>query len=275
MTRGIDAAQPLVSIVMPAYNAAATIRQSIESVFAQTYPNWELLVVDDSSSDGTAEIVLGYIEDRRVHLIRGPGRAGAAGARNVALSHATGDLVAFLDSDDVWLPEKLDRQLRFMRETRAGLVFSAYWRMDGSGERLLSKVKVPVDVDYDRLLRSNCIGCLTAMYDRRLFPSQRMPDVASHARESWLCRQLGGRIGHEDYAFWLSLLKSELGREPEFALGMSEPLARYRISASSLSGNKARAAAFQWLVYRHVERLNWARAAWNFLHYAWHGLRKS
>lgn len=273
--QSIRHAAPLVSIVMPAFNAGTTIAASIRSVLNQTYANWELLIVDDGSTDNTRSVVGNFLADQRIRLLVGPGRGGPARARNVGLDAAKGDMVAFLDSDDQWIAHKTEVQLALMKRTGAALSYTAYWRVDIDGRTRRGQVEVPSSVTYESLLETNSIGCLTAMYDRRLFPDARMPDVGGSAEGTWLHRWLNGRIGHEDYAFWLALLRSSHARERErFASGINEPLALYRLSANSLSGNKLRAAAFQWLVYRRVEKLSLPNAAVSLLRYARHGLRK-
>jgi teichuronic acid biosynthesis glycosyltransferase TuaG len=273
--QSVGYADPLVSIVMPAFNAGATIADSIRSVLSQTHSNWELLIVDDGSTDDTGVVVGTFLSDRRIRLLKGAGRGGPARARNVGLDAATGDMVAFLDSDDQWIAHKTEAQLAFMKRTGAVLSYTAYWRVDIDGRTRRGQVEVPSSVTYESLLETNSIGCLTAMYDRRLFPDARMPDVGRLAEGTWLHQWLNGRIGHEDYAFWLALLRSSHahGRE-NFASGINEPMALYRLSANSLSSNKLRAAAFQWLVYRRVEKLSIPNAAVSFCRYARHGLKK-
>jgi len=268
-------AGPLVSIVMPAFNSGETIADSITSVLGQSHSNWELLIVDDGSTDDTRAVVSTFLSDRRIRLLKGAGRGGPARARNVGLEVASGDMVAFLDSDDQWVAHKTEAQLAFMKRTGAALSYTGYWRVDIDGRTRLGQVEVPSSVTYESLLKTNSIGCLTAMYDRRLFPDVRMPDVGRSAEGTWLHRWLNGRIGHEDYAFWLALLRSSPARgRAMFAGGINEPMAMYRLSANSLSGNKLRAASFQWLVYRHIEKLSLPSAAANFCRYAWHGLKK-
>lgn len=266
---------PLVSIVMPAFNAGMTIGESIRSVLDQTYANWELLIVDDGSTDNTRTIVSPFLADRRIHLLTGVGRGGPARARNVGLDAASGDMVAFLDSDDQWLAHKTETQMAFMLRTGASLSYTAYWRVAVDGHTRVGEIKVPSSVTYESLLQTNSIGCLTAMYDRRLFLEARMPDIGCMTKGTWIHRWLNGRIGHEDYAFWLAMLRSPAARHRDnFACGINEPMALYRLSANSLSGNKLRAAAFQWLIYRHVERLSWPRAASSFARYGFYGLKK-
>jgi glycosyltransferase involved in cell wall biosynthesis len=260
---------------MPAFNASVTIADSIKSVLDQTYANWELLIVDDGSTDSTKAVVSSFLADRRIRLLNGADRRGPAHARNVGLDAALGDMVAFLDSDDQWLPHKTETQLAFMLRTGAGLSYTAYWRVAADGYTRLGEVAVPCSLCYEALLQTNSVGCLTAMYDRRLFPKARMPDMALMTKGTLVYRWLNGRVGHEDYAFWLAMLRSSVAHDRNnFALGINEPMALYRVNANSLSGNKLRAAGFQWLIYRQVERLSWLQAATNFARYAIYGLKK-
>lgn len=266
---------PLVSIVMPAFNASATIADSIRSVLDQTHTNWELIIVDDGSTDNTREIVNPFLADQRIRLINGVGRSGPARARNIGLDAATGDVVAFLDSDDQWLANKTEMQLAFMLRTGASLSYTAYWRVAPDGRTRVGEIEVPPSVTYQSMLQTNSIGCLTAMYDRKLFSDARMPDIALITKGTTLHKWLKGRVGHEDYAFWLKMLRSPHARNRDhFACGINESTALYRLSANSLSGNKLRAAAFQWLIYRQVEKLSWPSAALNFARYTYYGLKK-
>ena len=262
---------------MPAYNASATIEHSIRSVLAQTYPHWELLVVDDGSTDATVDIARRVSAGTNMRLLEIGGRMGPAAARNAALKIASGRWIAFLDSDDLWLPEKLERQLAFMRKTGAALSFTAYRRMNETGRMLPRVIEVPTTVSYRQLLRSNCIGCLTAMFDRQRFAGATFPDLGLLEDHRWIA-WLGvtGRVGHEDYGLWLSLLRDDGsgGTTRIVAHGLNEPLALYRVGTTSFSGNKLRAAAFQWTLYRRTEKLPFLRSAYLFAHYAARGLFK-
>lgn len=275
----LSAATPKVSVVMPAFNAAQTVAASIKSVMAQIEPSWELLVVDDGSTDDTSNVVERYADqDARIRLLRTSGRQGAAAARNVALATASGRWIAFLDSDDLWAPEKLTRQLAFMEKRGAAISFTSYQRIDADGQLRSRPVRIPAEVTYRELLKSNCIGCLTAMYDRECFPQARMPDLGDVRRYGpvWTTLLGAGRIGHEDFAFWLQLLKpkEKSTHLSTRAYGLPEPLAFYRIGTRSLSSNKLRAAMFQWLIYRAHQRLSWPESLYLFMHYAWRGLMK-
>jgi len=239
--------QPLVSVVMPAYNAERTLAASMQSVLAQGHANLELLVVDDCSRDATRAIIEGAAAvDRRVVPLRQPSNAGVAAARNAALEAASGVYVAFLDSDDRWHAGKLEAQLAFMRESGTQVCYASYRRVDGRG-KALSIVTPPRRIDYQGMLRSNWIGNLTGIYDRRVgeFRFQR--------------------VGHEDYAFWLQVVRQagEAHRLPDPAA-----MADYLVRDGSLSADKLAAARWQWHIYRHVERLGRARASWYFVNYA-------
>jgi teichuronic acid biosynthesis glycosyltransferase TuaG len=231
---------PAVSIVMPAYNAASTIGDSIGSVLSQTHSIWELLIVDDGSTDATFALARSYAErDARVRVLRTDANSGVAHARNLALQHAKHAYVAFLDSDDLWVPEKLSKQLSFMVRNSARFCFTYYHRIDSSGRPVGDVVKGPQSLSYRQLLRNSAIPCLTVMIDRRHYPELCFPGIR-----------------HEDYALWLSLL-----RGGERAVCLPEDLACYRVSSSSLSANKLRSVGWVWRVYRDSEGLGVLGAA--------------
>ncbi len=240
--------KPLVSVVTPAYNAARFISGAIESVQAQTYAGWEMIVVDDCSRDDTPALVEEKAgEDERVRLLRMAENGGAAIARNAAIGAARGRYIAFLDSDDLWLPTKLEEQLAFMRERDAAFSFTSYRRVDASGRVLGEPVPVPERMNYRDLLKNTAIGCLTVVLDR----SKTGP------------LDMGSMRTRQDYVLWFKLLKSGM-----VAYGLQEDLARYRIVEGSISRNKTKAARTMWYLYRRVEGLNLPYAAWCFLNYA-------
>jgi teichuronic acid biosynthesis glycosyltransferase TuaG len=243
---------PLVSVITPVFNAAATLPATIASVAAQTFPDWEMLIADDGSTDATAAIAAAWAaRDPRVRPLPGP-RQGPAAARNRAIRAARGRFLAFLDADDRWRPEKLARQLAFMERENAPFSFTAYRREDALG-RDLGTVHPPERVDHAGLLKGNVIGCLTAVYDTACFGKVEMPPLPLR----------------QDYAHWLALLR----RSGE-ARGLDEVLADYRVVPGSLSGSKLRAARGTWAVLRR-EGLPLPRAAWCFGHYALGGLRRA
>jgi teichuronic acid biosynthesis glycosyltransferase TuaG len=240
-----------VSVVMPVYNAESTLRRSVESVLAQTHRDLELVAVDDGSRDASPGMLAAFARaDPRVKVIR-QANAGVAAARNAGVAAATGTHVAFLDSDDWGHERKLERQLEHLDATGARIAYACYQRVDEAGVPL-STVCPPQRVDHSAMLRSNRIGNLTGLYDRALGDA------------------VFQRIGHEDYAFWL-----EMVRRAGYAVRVgNEPLAWYCVRSSSLSSDKAKAARWQWNIYRNIERLSLPLAAWYFLHYAGNALTK-
>lgn len=239
MTRG--AAIPAVSVVTPIWNAAGTLAAAVASVQAQTRGDWELLLIDDGSTDGggalAARLAAG---DPRIRLLGGTARRGAAAARNEGIRAARGRFVAFLDADDLWRPGKLARQIGYMEAGEVPFTFASVRRIDADG-RPLGVIAVPRRVDHARLLLGNVIPCQTAAYDRRHYGAVEMPELPRR----------------QDYGLWLTLLAR--GGE---AHGLPEVLADWRMRPGSLSANKLVAAAATWRVYREVAGLGRGRAAW-------------
>lgn len=239
-------AVPLVSVITAAYNAESFIGETIASVQAQSLTDWEMLIADDASTDRTAAIVAAAAaEDARVRLIRLEQNGGVARARNAALAAARGRFIAFLDSDDLWLPPKLQRQVAFMQAEDAAVSYTAFRRIDQTGSRVGRLVTVPPRLTYRQLLRNTAIATLTGMVDTAKTGPIRMTEAR-----------------RDDYILWLSLLKRGF-----LACGLQEDLARYRVVHGSLSSKPKRSAAWVWDVYRKVERLGRFRAAWCMLHY--------
>lgn len=245
--------EPLVSVIMPVFNAEQTLRRSVDSVLRQTLPNLELVMVDDCSRDGSEKIMLEYAsKDRRVKIVTQTVNAGVAEARNAGLRAASGSHVAFLDSDDWWDSRKLELQLAQMQESGALVSYAGYQRVAEDG-RLLSCVEPPAEIAYGDMLKSNHIGNLTGVYDRRL------GDVAFV------------RMGHEDYVFWLDRVR-RAGQA--IRVRHDGPLAYYLVRNGSVSANKLRAARWQWRVYRESEHLGLWQAAWYMLHYVRNAVSK-
>jgi teichuronic acid biosynthesis glycosyltransferase TuaG len=243
----------LVSIVMPAYRAARYIGETIRSVQAQTYRDFELLVVDDCSPDETADIVARIAgQDPRIRLLRQQTNSGPAAARNRALAEARGRWIAFLDSDDAWLPDKLEKQIAFHRTQNAKLSFTEFRRVSADGSQVGRLITVRDWLDYDRLLCDTGIATSTVIVDRARTGPFSMKNTY-----------------YDDYACWLELLRSG-GR----AVGLHEDLMRYRVTHGSVSRNKLRSALHVWRTYREVERLGLMRSAWSFVNYASRGVIK-
>lgn len=235
---------PLVSIVMPSYNAEDTIRAAIESVLAQSWKHWELLVVDDCSSDGTRDEVLrARAADPRVRLLSSPVNSGSpATPRNLGISQAKGQYVAFLDADDVWLPEKLLIQLEVMRSEGATLSCTGYQVMGSSSRRFLPRNRSRLKA----MLWMNQICCSTAMYDASKLRHLRFP-----------------HIGHEDYALWLDTVS--LGIE---IIGVPRILAEYRISPGSVSASPRRNIGYLYTIYSTILGHSRTRSGFLSIRYA-------
>jgi teichuronic acid biosynthesis glycosyltransferase TuaG len=247
------AATPLVSIVTPAFRAERFVGETIRSAQAQTCPDFEMLVVDDCSPDGTASVVAAIAEhDARIRLLRHERNGGPAAARNTALAAARGRFIAFLDGDDLWLPEKLERQVQFMAATRAAVSYTGYRRIDAAGRPVSPVIPVPLRLTYRGLLKNTAMVTSTVMVDREQTGPFAMRRIYTH-----------------DYVLWLELLKRGFT-----GYGLREELTKYRVVSASFSRNKLRQAVEVWRTYRRVEGLGIASSAWVFAHYAWHAFWK-
>lgn len=221
-----------VSIVMPAYNAEKTIASAIQSVISQTYKSWELLVVDDASADATGQIVCTLAENEpRIRLITNEKNMGISASRNTGIRQAQGQWVAFLDSDDGWGKDKLQKQLNFIAETGASIAYTgtSYVNEDGQLSRYVLHAKAKTS--YRNLLKANLMSCSSVMVLRELM--LRYPFPAGFM--------------HEDYVVWLQILK-EVG----YAYGLDEPLLQYRLSPASKSGNRIKSAKMIFYSYGKV-----------------------
>lgn len=220
----------LVSIIMPAYNAAGTIAESIDSVLAQTYQNWELLIINDASTDATHEKVQSYVAtDNRIRYISNDTNQGIAATRNRGIAHANGDYLAFLDSDDMWVPQKLDKQLQFMMEKNATISYTATSYITASGSRSSYILQAREHFTYKDLLRHNTMSCSSVMIKR---------DAMQFFSSGFM---------HEDYAVWLNIVKAT-GQ----AHGFNEPLLIYRLGHNTNSSNRIKSAVMTYKTYRHV-----------------------
>lgn len=209
---------PLISIITPNYNCARFIAQTIESVLAQTYTNWEMLIVDDCSTDGSYEIAREYAEkDSRIKVFRNEKNSGAAVSRNRAIEASSGEYVAFLDSDDLWLPEKLERQLNFMQENNCDFSFTEYEHIDEDSRSLLKVARVIRHLSYTKMMLHCFPGCLTVMYNQVVTGKVYAQDIKKN----------------NDNALFYPVLK-----KCRNAMGMQECLALYRIRRGSISRNK-------------------------------------
>ena len=243
----------LVSVITPMYNAEKLIAKTIESVQAQTYQNWEMVIVDDVSTDGGSKIVGEYAQaDSRIRYLRHESNQGVSKTRNTALQNARGQYVAFLDSDDLWKPDKLEKQLAFMKEQGASFCYCACRVIGQDGQSAGKTRYVPPSRNYGELLKGNVIPCLTVVLDRKQIQNIHMPDMP-----------------HEDYGAWLDILKTGIT-----AYGLNEVLAEYRVSGGSVSGNKLAAAKWTWDIYRRQQGLGIVKSCLCFGHYVVGAVRK-
>jgi glycosyltransferase involved in cell wall biosynthesis len=250
---------------MPAKDADRYIGGAIGSVVAQDYPRWELLAIDDHSIDRTAEVIKAYAakDPRVVYLPMGTvGATGAAAARNRGIRQARGRYIAFLDSDDIWDIRKLSIQLAAMESQSAALCYCAYRKMYDDGSVGTGTVEVPQSTSYNDLLKSNVIGCSTAIFDTRAIGKLFMPERRKESGEYF-----------DDYAMWLRIARESF-RKGQPLIGINEPLVIYRVRKGSISNDKRRAARYTWRVYRRIEGMSFYSAAYHFCHYAVRGFRK-
>lgn len=242
---------PLVSIIMPAYNSRNTISESIQSVIGQTFTNWELLIIDDCSLKSMKDIAESF-HDERIRYIRFLKNRGVAAARNTGIAQAKGRYIAFLDSDDLWLPEKLEKQLQFMEQNGYAFTYTWYQQFCHDTHNLGNIVKTKNKVNYAELLKGNDIGCLTVMLDRL-----QIKEIAMPAQR------------HEDYITWLNILK-----QGWTAYSLPLVLAAYRKEKGSLTSNKWKSLLWTWKVYRDSQHLSLFRSAICLFFYVYYGIRK-
>lgn len=246
--------QPLVSIIMPSYNAESFIAESIESVLHQTYSNWELIITDDCSSDHTPDIIQSYCnQDSRIDFVIAKQHSGIAGTRNQCLLRAKGQFVAFLDNDDLWYHEKLEKQVRFLTENDYPFAYSEYELMNEDGTPKGKTIKTAGVIDYNKYLKNTIIGSGTIMLDTSKTGSLQMPDNATS----------------DDMALWCKILK-----DGHHAYPMKEVLMKYRVRSNSASANKLKAAKDVWLVYRKQEKLSFFYSLTCFCCYAFNAVIK-
>ncbi|GAB5540238.1 MAG: glycosyltransferase family 2 protein [Salibacteraceae bacterium] len=225
----------------------------IESVLHQTYDNWELLVIDDCSTDRSCERVQSYLTDTRIKLVALDANSGAAVARNKGIELAKGRFIAFLDSDDLWLPKKLEKQVDFHSRSGEAISHTQYEWMNAEGVALGKIISAPALITYDDLLDYNYIGCLTAMYDTGLVGKVFMPDIEKR----------------QDYGLWLDILKA--GHR---AILLDETLALYRTGQQSLSSNKLKSATYNFKLLRRYQGLSLHKTIWHFCRYVYIALKK-
>lgn len=244
----------LVSIITPVYNKERFLVQSIDSVIKQTYEKWELILVDDCSTDNSALLIRKYLEiESRIKYYKLEENLGAAVARNVAIDSAKGRYIAFLDADDLWNPQKLSKQIGFMKKKNVGFSYTAIEMINENGQIVKGKRRTLPMVDYKVLLSHTIIACSSVIIDRQIIGEFRMTLV---------------RKG-QDFATWLSILKKGYK-----AYGINETLLQYRLAKKSISSNKLMALKRTWNIYRNVEKLGFFNSSYYFAFYTFNALIK-
>ena len=245
-----------VSVITPTYNAQQFLNECIQSVINQSYENWELLIVDDCSSDDSASVIQRHMQqDNRIKYFKTSNPSGSPILpRNIGIEKAQGRYIAFLDSDDVWLSNKLETQLKMFEQYEdMAISFSNYEKMTENGMRNNRLVLAPAIANYKQLLLGNVIGCLTAVYD-----TAKVGKVFFQNHP------------HEDYILWLEILKKGY-----VARNTNTVEAMYRVRKHSVSSNKLKSLTWQWDIYRNVEKLGLLRSSYYFLNYAYRAFKKS
>lgn len=244
--------KPLISIITPVYNAGNYIRDCIQSVQSQSYQNWELILVDDCSNDNSVDIINEYIGDSRIKLYRNTVNRGAAVTRNRGLDVCNGEYIAFLDSDDFWSLDKLEKQVTFMQKNNLDMSHGHYYfcHMDG---KVFKQVKTDNKIEYQDLLKGNQFKPTTVMLSSTLVGCSRFENIK-----------------HEDFAYFLDCLK-----RTDYSMSYTEDIdSFYRVGHLSVSSNKLKSALWTWRIYRDYEKLGLLSSMKYFLHYAINGFIK-
>lgn len=239
--------QPLVSVIMPAYNASQYIEEAITSVLKQTYENLELIVIDDCSTDNTYELICEICKnDSRIAVYRNEKNQGVAKTRNKGFKLAQGEYVALLDSDDVWHSNKIEKQVMLAIEAKADIIYCSYGMVDAAGKKIGNDFIVPKTTDFSKMLKKSVISCSTAMLSKEIVKTY----------------SFNKNYYHEDYIFWLNCLENGYS-----AVGIEEVLADYRILSKSRSSNKINSAVHRWKIYREYLKLPLLKAVYNWFSY--------
>jgi teichuronic acid biosynthesis glycosyltransferase TuaG len=244
----------LVSIITPSYNSSRFIVECVNSVISQTFQNWEMIIVDDCSNDNSKDIIsVLSAKDERIKSIFLEENVGSAEARNIAIRQAKGKYIAFLDSDDIWKKDKLEKQIEFMNEKNISFSFTSYQPISEDGKIEYSVITAPNKMSYHSYLKNTIIGCLTVIIDKEKTGDFQMPNIRSS----------------HDMALWLLIMKRGFS-----AYGLDENLAYYRIVSTSNTSKKWKAAKEVWDVYRRQEKLNILYSIYCFIGYAFNAIKK-
>lgn len=243
---------PTVSIITATFNSQRFVKETIDSILAQTYTDWELIITDDESSDSTIDILESYSRmDKRIKIYRLKTNSGAGVARNNSIKHSQGRYIAFCDSDDQWMPNKLQKQIDFMTLYDCALTYSSYKLINEIGDKL-GQVLAKKSLNYKEMLRNNYIGCLTAIYDTDKVGKVYMPIIRKR----------------QDWGLWLKILKKD-----RIALGIIDTLAIYRVRSSSLSNKKRSLIKYNFNIYRKVEKFSIIKSSFLIIQFTYFYLR--
>ena len=246
--------QEKVSIIVPMYNAEKFIGKTIESVLSQTYKNWEMLIMNDVSTDNSFAVVSEFAKkDERIKIVNTEKNVGVVKGRNYLIDLASGKYIAFLDADDYWHNEKLEKQVKFMKEKNASISCTEYTRITENGEKI-NEIVIKSEISNSDMLKNNDLGCLTVMYDVEKVGKRYFKELEKN----------------EDYVLWLEIVK-----DVKIIYGLKENLAYYRVLDNSRSSNKVKTAKVRWEIYRKVEKLSFLKSVYYFLHYAVKAVLKS
>lgn len=244
----------LVSIIMPTFNSEKFVSKSIQSVLNQTYTNWELLITDDLSTDNTVAIVESHVKnDSRIKLFKLDKNSGAAIARNNSINNSKGRYIAFLDSDDLWLANKLELQIEFMKKGNYALTYTGYEKFKNK-DTFISNIYYSNKLNYNNMLKNNYIGCLTAIYDAKILGKMLMPNIRRR----------------QDYALWLKILK-----RIDYAYGLNMVLSKYRVLETSLSKGFIANLKYTFYLFRDVEKFSFIKAFFSTIKYLIFYLKKN
>ena len=245
---------PLVSIITPTFNSENYILETVKSVQNQTYINWELIITDDFSTDKTSTLVKMLCkEDSRIVFFQLKKNQGAAVARNNCLKHAKGKYIAFLDSDDLWLKDKLSFQIQFMQQNKFPITYASYSYINEKGIDMKKIVGVKKKIGYYDYLKNTIIGMSTAIIDKSLVSKFEFKNIRTR----------------QDTFLWISLLKTGV-----YAFGLDKVLVNYRYRSNSISANKFNAARQVWKLYYDFENLGLFKSLYFFIFYALNALKK-
>lgn len=246
----------LVSIIIPVYNASSFLMDTIKTIQEQTYENWEAIFVNDGSKDNSTDIIQKEAKkDKRIKLLNNKKNSGAAISRNNGIDASNGDYLCFIDADDKWHKEKLEKQIKFMKDNKCSFSFTGYEFADEKCIPNGKKVYVPNTINYKQALKNTTIWTSTVMFDMHKLEKKdiHMPNVKS-----------------EDTALWWKLLRTKI----DYAYGLNDILSYYRRSSGTLSSNKFEAIKRIWNLYRNVEKLNIFKSSLNFICYAFNAVKR-